>query len=312
MIIASIILFIVAVSCIVIGAFMGKDEEDAPIGIGLKIIGAIVLVSSLALGSCATVKTVPSGTVYVLDLWGKIDKNPIYPGINVVNPFKNKTEFSTRTEVYVAGPAGNIESDANIYQDGQIVVLSKDGLPVDMDLTVWFKAMPGSTPGIYQKIGTDYVDKIVKPTTRSVARDALINYNATDLYQAGRVLLLKDIERVLKVEFRKRGILCENVQIRNITLPKMISEAIQNKLKAQQEAQKMEFQLLKEEKEADRKRIEAQGIKDSQEIIDKTLTEAYLSYYYIETLRSLVNSPNNTVMILPADQALTPMLNVNK
>ena len=276
-----------------------------------SLIGFLVFLVACSLFFAGSgVRTVPAGQVYVLDLFGKVDKEPIYPGINIINPLKDLTPFSTRTEVYVAGGVANIAENATVYSDEQIVVLSKDGLPVGLDMTVWFRVIPGEASDIYAKLGTGYIDKVVRPNARSSARNALVSYNATDLYQAGREKLVVDIEKELKIKFRMRGLICEKVELRNIQLPKMISTAISQKLEAQQEAQKMEFKLQKEEKEADRKRIEARGIKDSQDIIQATLTAEYLSYYYIETLRNLVNSPNNTVMILPMDQSLTPMLNI--
>jgi regulator of protease activity HflC (stomatin/prohibitin superfamily) len=220
--------------------------------------------------------------------------------------------MSTRTEVYAAsGEAENFQVNAKVYQDSPISVLSEDGLRVKVDVAVWFKVIGSNSPRIYKTIGTDYVDKIVRPYTRAAVRDATVKYKATDMYQEARGKMATDIERLVRAEFKKRGLYCENVALRNIELPTAVAEAISQKLQAEQEAQKMEFKLQKEEKEADRRRIEARGIKDAQEIINKTLSREYLSYFYIETLRNLVNSPNNTVLVLPFDQALTPLINVN-
>jgi regulator of protease activity HflC (stomatin/prohibitin superfamily) len=250
--------------------------------------------------------------VGVLDFFGAVDDRELASGLHFwINPLKTMTVMSTRTEVYAASGADqSYEATAKVYQDAPISVLSEDGLRVKVDVAIWFKVIDSDASIIYKTIGTDYVDKIVKPVTRAVIRDATVKYKATDLYQQARSQLAVDIENMIKAEFLKRGIKCEKAALRDIELPPMVADAIQQKLQAQQEAQKMEFKLEKEEKEAERKRIEAKGIKDAQEIINQTLTDEYLSYYYIETLKNLVNSPNNTILILPMDQKLTPLINV--
>lgn len=260
----------------------------------------------------STMRTVPAGHVGVLDFFGAVDEHELPPGLHFwINPLKTMTVMSTRTEVYAAsGGEQSFETNARVYIDTPISVLSKDGLRVKVDVAIWFRVIGADASVIYKSIGTDYVDKIVMPVTRAMVREATVKYKATDLYQEARSQLAIDIEVLVRKEFEKRGIKCEKAALRDIELPSMVADAIQQKLQAQQEAQKMEFKLQKEEKEADRKRIEAKGIKDAQEIINLTLTEAYLSYYYIETLKNLVNSPNNTILILPMDQDLTPLINV--
>lgn len=260
----------------------------------------------------STMRTVPAGHVGVLDFFGAVDQQELPSGLHFwINPLKTLTTFSTRTEVYAAtGGDKALEINAKVYQDDAINVLSEDGLRVRVDVAVWFKVIGADANRIYKTIGTDYVDKIVKQNTRAAVRDATAKYKATDLYQEARSQLAVDIQTLVRQEFLKRGIDCEKAALRDIELPPMVADAIQQKLQAQQEAQKMEFKLQKEEKEADRKRIEARGIKDAQEIINETLSSAYLSYYYIETLKNLVNSPNNTILILPMDQKLTPLINV--
>ncbi len=271
------------------------DGGDAKIAGNItKYVGLGLVALSLFLGLMSTLHSVPAGHARVLTFFGAVDQTPLLEGLNVVNPVKKGRDMSIKTEIYT----------------GKATVLTKDGLNVSIELTVWHKVLSASAPRIYQTIGPNYSEKIIVPTTRGAIRDATVHYKATELYQKARTQLAADIEKNLVSAFVKRGIVCEKVVLRNVVLPGMVSEAISQKMKAQQEAQKMEYKLQKEEKEADRKRIEAQGIKDAQEIIDKTLTKPYLMYYYIETLKKLVDSPNNTVLILPADQNLTPMLNV--
>jgi len=115
----------------------------------------------------------------------------------------------------------------------------------------------------------------------------------------------------LVAAFKDRGIVLENELLRDILLPEKVRTAIDEKIAAEQESQKMQYVLQRERQEADRKRVEAAGISDAQKIIAGSLTNQYLQYNYITTLKELVNSKNSTFVITPFDSKLTPMLNVN-
>jgi regulator of protease activity HflC (stomatin/prohibitin superfamily) len=200
------------------------------------------------------------------------------------------------------------------YGDDAIISLTKDGLEVKMDLTVWYHLMSSEAANVFQKIGRDYIAKIVRPAARTAIRNTTVRFLAIEIYSEKREEVQNEITRSLKIDFEKRGILLEKVLLRNISLPAKVRNAIEAKLEADQDAQKMEFVLLKEEKEAERKKIEASGIAEAQRIIAQSLIgergRAYLSWKYLENLRSLYQSPNNTIVISPYDKSFIPLLQV--
>jgi len=200
------------------------------------------------------------------------------------------------------------------YGDDAIVSLTKDGLEVTMDLTVWYHLLKSEAANVFQKIGSDYVDKIVRPAARTAIRNTTVKYMAVEIYSDKREVVQNEISKGLEKDFADRGIALEKVLLRNISLPAKVKNAIEVKLEAEQEAQKMEFVLQKETKEAERKKIEASGIAEAQEIIAKSLIgergRAYLSWKYLENLKNLYESPNNTILISPFDKSFIPLLSV--
>jgi prohibitin 1 len=183
-----------------------------------------------------------------------------------------------------------------------------------MDLTAWFHLDPTEAAMVFQKIGSDYMDKIVRPAARTAIRNTTVKYNAVEIYSEKREEVQNDISTTLERDFTDRGIILEKVLLRNIKLPLKVKDAIEAKLEAEQDAQKMEFVLLKETKEADRKKIEAAGIAEAQRIIAQSLIgergRAYLSWKYLENLQNLYTSPNNTVVISPYDKNFIPLLQI--
>jgi len=155
------------------------------------------------------------------------------------------------------------------------------------------------------------VEKIVRPAVRSAIRNQAANYLAADIYSQKREELRRAIENEVKGELKNRGVVLERVLLRNVELPTKLQQAINEKLAAEQEAQRMKFVLQRERQEAERRQIEANGIAKSNQIIGKSLSKEYLQWYYITALERLINSPNNTVIILPFDQKLTPLLQVS-
>lgn len=208
------------------------------------------------------------------------------------------------------------QEEGEIRGDDAITALTKDGLEVKMDLTVWYHLNSAEAGNVFQKIGTDYVEKIVRPAARTAIRNSTAKYLAIDIYAAKRREVETEIEHQLSEDFNERGITLERVLLRNIALPEKVKNAIEAKLEAEQDVQKMEFVLLKEEKEAERKKIEASGIAKAQQIIAQSLVgdrgRAYLSWKYLENLQHLYTSPNNTVVIAPYDKNFIPLLQLGK
>ena len=255
------------------------------------------------------VRVVPPGMVGVQVLFGKVRKEPLPSGLHFVNPFIDLTLMSVRTEVYTMSARRYEGRYSNV--DDAISCLTHDGLSIRLDVSVWFHLDGKRAPQVFSEIGEDYVEKIVRPAVRSAIRNQAANYLAADIYSHKREELRRAIENEVRRELESRGVVLERVLLRNVELPRKLQQAINEKLAAEQEAQRMKFVLQRERQEAERRQIEANGIAKSNQIIGKSLSKEYLQWYYITTLERLINSPNNTVIILPFDQKLTPLLQVS-
>jgi regulator of protease activity HflC (stomatin/prohibitin superfamily) len=182
--------------------------------------------------------------------------------------------------------------------DDAIRVLSNDGLEVVIDLTVLYRVLPNDAPKILKGIGENYTDKIVRPITRTRIRDNAVYYDAVALYSTKRNEFQQRIFKSIEDDFKKRGLILEQLLIRNINLPTSVKASIESKINAEQDAQKMQFVLQKEKQEAERKRVEAQGIADYQRIISTNLTDKQLQYEQIKAQKELAASPNTKIIFM--------------
>ena len=265
----------------------------------------LIAVLVLAVGSFVTIDP---GEVGIQVFFGDVQQSTLESGFHVINPLITIVRMDSRTQAYTMSAKTN---EGQIRGDDAIQVLSQDGLTLTLEVTVQYHLSPASAPKVYNSIGLDYVEKVVRPEIRSALRDAAVNYLATDLYSSKRDDYTGLVKSKLLTAFKDRGIVLENVLLRDILLPEKVRTAIDEKIAAEQESQKMQYVLQRERQEADRKRVEAAGISDAQKIIAGSLTNQYLQYNYITTLKELVNSKNSTFVITPFDSKLTPMLNVN-
>jgi regulator of protease activity HflC (stomatin/prohibitin superfamily) len=169
---------------------------------------------------------------------------------------------------------------------------------VVIDLTVLYRVVPTDAPIIFKKIGVDYTDKIVRPVTRTRIRDNAVYYDAVALYSTKRNEFQERIFKSIEADFKSRGLVLEQLLIRNINLPSSVKKSIESKINAEQDAQKMTFVLQKEKQEAERKRVEAQGIADYQRIISLGLTDKQLQYEQIKAQKELAASPNSKIIFM--------------
>jgi len=267
------------------------------------IIAAIaVLVISIK-----SIIVIPPGFIGLVIFFGKINKTPLENGIHLINPLAAVVRLSVRTEEYTMSAA---TAEGHVKGDDAIDALTSEGLNVRLDLTAWYRLLPDEAPKLYETLGPDFETKIVRPALRTAIRDAVVKYTAAGIYTEKRSQVILDIENILKTLLEGRGILTEKILLRNVILPKKIIDAIDAKLAAEQEAQKMEFVVQKEQKEKERKTVEAEGIKQANQIIAAGLTDRYLQWYRIDMMKQLVNSPNNTVIFIPEDMKTTPIINI--
>jgi regulator of protease activity HflC (stomatin/prohibitin superfamily) len=257
----------------------------------------------------ASVSQIGAGYIGVPVLFGNVQDNILRSGLNIINPLVEVEKLDTKIQAYTMS---GVKDEGAVKGDDAIVVLSSDGLSMKLDVTVWFKLSENEAPGLLRNIGIDYVEKIVRPATRTALRDVSVGFTATEMYSTKREDFISQISKNLEKSFEGKGILMEKILLRNIELPGKVREAIDEKISAEQRAQQMVYVLQKEKQEAERKQVEAKGIAEAQKIISNTINPQYLQWKYIEALKDLMNSKNNTIVITPYDQKLTPLLNLNQ
>jgi regulator of protease activity HflC (stomatin/prohibitin superfamily) len=256
------------------------------------VVGPVLIIIGI-LTSCF--KTIEAGQVGVKSLFGKVNNEVIYSGLNFINPLVEVTPFDVRTQTYTMSAA---HEEGAQKGDDAIRILTADGLEVVIDLSVLFNVKSSEAPKILQEIGTDYLDKIVRPVSRTAIRDNAVSYDAVALYSSKRDEFQNKIFKTIEASFAKRGLQLQQLLIRNITLPASVKASIESKINAEQDAQKMTFVLQKEKQEAERKRVEAQGIADYQKILSTGLSDKQLQYESIKAQKEIATSPNAKVIIM--------------
>jgi len=243
-----------------------------------------------ALANCFTV--VPAGHVGVVDFFGTVSENTLKAGINFVNPLARVIKMSVKTQ------------ELKEVMD----VPSKEGLTVQLEVSVLYHLNPEKAADVYKTVGENYESIILEPQFRSVTRGVTASFDARALYTSEREHLSKMILDELEKTIAVRGITVESAPLRRVGLPSGLSSSIEQKLQAEQESQRMQFVLTKEKQEADRKRIEAQGISDFQKIVNQGLNSQLLTWKGIEATEKLANSPNTKVIIVGGKDGLPLIL----
>ena len=269
----------------------------------VNIAGVLLIIAGL--GS-SVVKQIEAGQAGVQTLFGKVNYNILESGLNLVNPLVEVTMFDVKTQNYTMS---GVHDEGDRGGDDAIRVLSADGLEVIIDLTVLYRVLPSEAPRILKEIGTDYRNTIVRPITRTKIRDNAVYYDAIALYSSKRDEFQARIFKGIEKDFKERGLVLEQLLIRNITLPQSVKVTIESKINAEQDAQKMQFVLQKEKQEAERKRVEAQGIADYQKIINTGLSEQQLQYEMIKANKEIALSPNAKIIIMGNSKNMPLILN---
>ena len=286
LIILGIILFIVATVIVKNNSALSKFER------GGKTV-SIVLIALGIMNSC--VKQIDAGEIGVKILFGSIQKEVMLSGLHFINPLLDVKKLDVKTQNYTMS---GVHDEGDKAGDDAIKVLTSDGLEVTIDLTVLFRVVSIDAPRLLGETGADYRDKIVRPITRTKIRDNAVYYQAVDLFGSKRDEFQQRIYKTIEDDFKKRGLMLEQLLVRNITLPNSVKASIESKINAEQDAKKMEFVLQKEKQEAERKRVEAQGLADYQKIINTGLTSQQLQYEQIKAMQALSLSPNAKVIVM--------------
>ena len=250
-----------------------------------------VVFAVLALLQCLT--QVPAGYVGVVDFFGIVSEKTLPSGINIVNPLANVVKFTIQTQEHKE----------------TMQVLSREGLTIGLEISVLYRLNPDSAGRVYKTVaGGDYETIILIPQFRSISRSVTASFQASALYSTERERLGVAIQEELARTVAPRGVTIESTPLRNVALPTQLTEAIEQKQRADQESQRMEFILTKEKQEADRKRIEAKGIADFQAIVAAGISDQLLRWKGIEATEKLANSQNTKVIIVGAGKDGLPII----
>jgi regulator of protease activity HflC (stomatin/prohibitin superfamily) len=288
-----ILLLILGIILIIVGITL-KDKQNplSKFAIIIRNIGFLIIIIGIF---SSMFKQIDAGKVGVKSLYGKVQSDVLESGLHLVNPLLDITIFDIQTQNYTMSA---IHDEGSKEGDDAIRVLSNDGLEVVIDLTVLYRVIPGDAPKILKGIGENYTDKIVRPVTRTRIRDNAVYYDAVALYSTKRNEFQQRIFKTIEADFKSRGLILEQLLIRNINLPASVKTTIESKINAEQEAQKMQFVLQKEKQEAERKRVEAQGIADYQRIISSGLTDKQLQYEQIKAQKEIATSSNAKIIFM--------------
>jgi prohibitin 1 len=250
-------------------------------GAGKRILQLAILVLVVILLMASTT-SIPTGNVGVLTLFGRVTGETLPEGIHLVNPLKTVQKLSIQTQ--------SVKESANVP--------SNEGLILALDTSLLFRLDKDKAAFVYQTVGDSYAEKIVEPTLRAAIRASTSAHSANALYTNARELVQKQILDELTAQLAPRGVIVENVLLRDVQLPAMLKSSIEAKQQAEQDALRMSFILQKEKQEAERKRIEAQGIADFQKIVAAGISPQLLEWKGIEATEKLAASSNAKVVII--------------
>jgi prohibitin 1 len=254
-----------------------------------SIVAVIAIL--IALSQCFT--QIPAGHVGVVDFFGIVSEHTLASGINPVNPLSSVIKYSIQTQEHKES----------------MQVLSREGLTIGLEVSALYRLNPDSAASVYRTVsGGDYENIILIPQFRSISRAVTASFQASALYSSERERLGAMIQEELAKTVASRGVLIESTPIRNVALPVQLTEAIEQKQKADQESQRMEFILTKEKQEADRKRIEAQGIADFQKIVTAGISDNLLRWKGIEATLKIAESNNSKVVIIGSGKDGLPII----
>lgn len=284
-------LFIVALIAGVIAFFAFRRfkrtgrRQESNVALGGIAVAALVVVLQLF-------TVVPAGTVGVIDFLGNVSDNTLKAGVNVVNPMANVVKFSIKTQEF--------KEEMNVP--------SEEGLSVNLEISLLYRLNPDQANQIYKTVGQNYGDIILIPQFRSVVRGVTAKYQAKALYTASREKLANEIMDELSALVNPRGIQIEAAALRQIVLPPGLTKSIEEKLQAEQESERMQFVLKREEQEAERKRIEAKGISDFQNIVSEGINEQLLKWKGIEATEKLAQSTNTKIVVIGSGKDGLPII----
>ncbi len=255
-------------------------------------IAQIVTVVAIILSMTQIFTVIPAGNVGVVDFLGNVSENTLKAGVNFVNPLARVIKMSIKTQ--------------EIKE--RMEVPSKEGLAVGLEISALFHLNPDKAAEVYKTVGENYVVIILEPQFRSVTRGVTAGYEAKALYTSEREILGQQITSGLQNLVGPRGITIEVTPLRQVVLPAGLTAAIEEKLRAEQESQRMQWVLTKEKQEADRKAIEAEGISNFQKIVAQGISDPLLRWKGIEATMKIAESNNSKIVIIGSGKDGLPII----
>ena len=265
---------------------------DANPGFGLRLIGLAVAAFLIVIVLFNCVTRVATGHVGVLTLFGRVTGEMLPEGMHFINPLKTNNEMSIQTQTLKESAA----------------VPSSEGLVMNLDTSLIYHVDPSKASDVYQKIGPEYEQVLIEPNLRAAIRESTASHTANALYTGEREMVAKQIYDQLVGILAGRGFIVESILLRDIQLPTTLKASIEAKQQAEQEALAMNFRLQKETQEAQRKRIEAAGIRDFQQIVAQGISPALLEWKGIEATESLAKSGNSKVVVIGNNKNGLPLI----
>jgi regulator of protease activity HflC (stomatin/prohibitin superfamily) len=291
-------LFILAVIVLIL-AFIawqraGNDKSgNVAVSRGVRSVALLLMTIAGLVAISRCIAQVPAGHVGVVDFFGIVSDRVLPAGLNPVNPLAKVIKFTVQTKEHKESMS----------------VLSREGLTIGLEISALYSLYPDSAAEVYRTIaGGDYENILLIPQVRSISREVTAGFQASALYSTERERLSQMIQDELSKRMAARGVIIESTPLRNVSLPTQLTEAIEQKQRADQESQRMEFVLTKERQEADRKRIEAQGIADFQKIVTSGISDQLLRWKGVEATEKLAMSPNTKVIIVGSGKDGLPVI----
>ena len=265
---------------------------DVPGGSMLRLLGLGAVGFLIVVLLFSAVTRVDSGAVGVLTLFGRVTGEALPEGIHLINPLKTNHELSIRTQ--------ELKETASVP--------SSEGLVLNLDTSLIFHLNPQRAADVFQKIGPRYTEVLIEPNLRAAIREATASHSANALYTGEREAVARQIFEQLARLLGERGFIVESVLLRDIQLPATLKASIESKQQAEQEALAMSFRLQKEKQEAERKRIEAAGIRDFQQIVAQGISSQLLEWKGIEATENLAKSPNAKIVVIGSGKNGLPLI----
>ena len=257
--------------------------------IQLIVLSTVILAILAFIGK--TLAVIPAGTAAVTELFGQISPKPLKPGVHLINPLSKLVKFSTR------------------LKDVKEVVstTSKEGLTLDLDVSLQYKVDPEKLGDIYKNLGSD-PEEIIISRFRSLIREITAQYELTAIYGEKRQEVAQILSQKLEQELQPLGFMVDKALLRKVVLPENMQAAIQEKLAAEQESQKLDFEIAKARKEAEKQKIEAQSQAEAQRILAEGLTPEILQLKAIEATADIAQSNNAKIVIVGGSEQQLPLV----